>query len=1138
MASHPQRGRPHSAERTTALADALRPPADPPRRPWLQPVGAFLLFCAAVILVLLDLDPSLHLQVRTPSFHPEWSNSGVWGRPGGPLEAAADFLSQWFSSLWGAVLIHGVVTAAVALGAAGFFKGLTGRSSLFLGLSVAVPVLALCGRYGDPVLSTSLGLALTLVFLAAYTNGARGGRFLGWIFLPLILVGLTYLIAGGFALLLALLAMVFELRARPRRWVAAGSWVMSAAALPLLLRPWHGQTRAAETYLASLWPYPWPMSGLIYGGAFFIALGWVLLPSNGGQIGTFTVRWPCRGAKGPGIGLWLKLVLVLGLVLGADLLVRDPPTRALLRVSDNARRQNWAGVLAQVPDLKIETSSTRGLPPPLLSAYVDIQRALYHRGQLQEGLFSLSRPVGTPLLPSSGQVQAWCIPLSEFFLELGQVNYAEHWAHEALELKGARPEILKTLAVINQLQSRPAAAQIFLRRLARVPGQAAESRRRLAQLESDPLGERNPHLQRLRAVMVTDDQASGYLDLPALLRQALSANPHNRMAYEFLMADHLLNLQFDSAIQLMAQRETVGGSGLPKHCQEAVLLQSQLSQTNASEVASELVSPVMRERFQRFIQEVARLKNDKAKLRAGLAPEYSDSLWFYSIFRETPGQPARFAALSKEAIPSAPAEAVRAVPPPNPVPAANRAVGLQLDPDYAGLVIPPNIAPLNFVIVAPHGRCQVRMRGANGSLLEVESQAQRVEWPAKLWQAFLEANRGQAISLEFSRPDPQNRWEVVETLTNQVASEEIDGWLVYRLLGPLYNRYVDVGIFQRNLSTFEQRTVLHNRSFNQGCVNCHTFREQRPETLALHIRTADGNPMLLGGPEGITRVENTAGYMSWHPSGRWLAYSKNKLSLFFHTTGENRDVYDAHSDLAIYDLVGNTILAPPVLAQPDRMETWPAWSPDGRFLHFCSAPKRSQNRFRDVRYDLKRVAFDPDTVTWGAAETLIDAQALGKSIAQPRPSPDGRLLVFCQFNYGHFPIYQPSSDLAVMDLTADLHVVRDPGINSPVADTWHSWSSNSRWMVFSSKRRDGLLARPHLTHVDEQGRFSKPFVLPQEDPEFYDNFLKTFNVPELVRGPVPYAQAALAKAVNAPDRVVRPQAADIRRSGAAENMAE
>ncbi|MBO7524592.1 MAG: hypothetical protein J6T79_03705, partial [Verrucomicrobia bacterium] len=85
----------------------------------------------------------------------------------------------------------------------------------------------------------------------------------------------------------------------------------------------------------------------------------------------------------------------------------------------------------------------------------------------------------------------------------------------------------------------------------------------------------------------------------------------------------------------------------------------------------------------------------------------------------------------------------------------------------------------------------------------------------------------------------------------------------------------------------------------------------------------------------------------------------------------------------------------------------------------------------------------------------------------------------------------------------------------------HCWSSNGRWMVFSSKRIDGVLARPHFVYMDAGGHASKPFVLPQKDPHFYEYFIKTYNIPELITGAVKADPKELGQAVMSRDRVVK-----------------
>ena len=121
----------------------------------------------------------------------------------------------------------------------------------------------------------------------------------------------------------------------------------------------------------------------------------------------------------------------------------------------------------------------------------------------------------------------------------------------------------------------------------------------------------------------------------------------------------------------------------------------------------------------------------------------------------------------------------------------------------------------------------------------------------------------------------------------------------------------------------------------------------------------------------------------------------------------------------------------------------------------------------------------------GSGRDRAGAQETGRSILLPRISPDGRWLLLSMCDYGCFPAYRKSSDLYLMDLQAPadrpLHA-RRLEINSDQSESWHSWSSNSRWIAFSSKRDNGLFTRMYLSYVDPNGVAHKPLVLPQKDP--------------------------------------------------------
>jgi len=228
-------------------------------------------------------------------------------------------------------------------------------------------------------------------------------------------------------------------------------------------------------------------------------------------------------------------------------------------------------------------------------------------------------------------------------------------------------------------------------------------------------------------------------------------------------------------------------------------------------------------------------------------------------------------------------------------------------------------------------------------------------------------------------------------------------------------------------------------------------------------------------------------------------------------------VLDTESNLVIYDVEKNMISASPQIADPKRLETFPAWSADGCYLYFCATqpveefvdPKTQDLLYDKICYDLMRVAFNIETDGWGALEKVVDAKESSLSAVLPRPSPDGKYVLFTMAKYGSFPIYHNHGDLYLLDVANGVY--RRLEINSDETDSFHSWSSNSRWFVFTSKRRDGLLGRPHFSYMDENGRAHKPFVLPQKNPDFYAGFVVNYNVPELVNGPIAVNTHALVK---------------------------
>ncbi len=227
-------------------------------------------------------------------------------------------------------------------------------------------------------------------------------------------------------------------------------------------------------------------------------------------------------------------------------------------------------------------------------------------------------------------------------------------------------------------------------------------------------------------------------------------------------------------------------------------------------------------------------------------------------------------------------------------------------------------------------------------------------------------------------------------------------------------------------------------------------------------------------------------YPSWHPSENMIAYSVNSTNqVFLRNDRQRLEVYDSASDIILYDIDNDEIS--PVLCDNRSLETFPAWSYDGKVLFYASADLDSlgimpdenvADRYDDIRYSIKAIRYDAEKGTFSTPVSIFDAPADCLSAVTPRPSPDGRFVLSAVGSYGSFHIWHDDSDLYITNLE-DGETQPLDGANSPRADSFHSWSSNSRWIVFASRRDDRTYSRLYISYIDEHGKASKPFLLPQ-----------------------------------------------------------
>lgn len=561
-------------------------------------------------------------------------------RPGGAMCWLCGVASQYFVYPWAAALIVTLTALAIVLAAQRVIGARPLSWQHLLSYAPGVLIVVMVVR----VSSLSELMLGTLLALLAANVVVRLPIARSWVRVTAYaaLAAVTYMLAGGAVLFLALFAGVYELRAR-RPWSAALS-VLPVAAVLCVAAATGFQTGPDIFWQRLLLLLPGTQTGIPYAGVVsppHLEQGMTVLVMAAICAALALVRTRAPASTGPGRRAALRsavhVLMVLAIAAIAAWRLHPGLRKESVRWDYYVRSRQWQKLLTLAGTL----------PRSAYNVVVvhDLNRALFHAGRLPYDMFRFEQmPAGLILDAHARLHDASALPYleraSNTAYELGLINEAEHYLHELLQQGGDRTSTLRLLAKINVIKKQPAAARVFAGYLAKIRNDIEGERWArdfLARMEKDPLLSDDPEIQHGRRCMWTEDSYEMLRIAEMDLRRLLTHNPDNRMAFEYLMAGYLLVQRPDVVVAHLGELSRFGYKAVPTLYEEAALIHQ--SQTKQQVLI--LGQPIRQDcevrgqLLRRQLAECKERKMDEKSMARAMALDFSGSYFYYYLFRQS-----------------------------------------------------------------------------------------------------------------------------------------------------------------------------------------------------------------------------------------------------------------------------------------------------------------------------------------------------------------------------------------------------------------------------------------------------------------------------------------------------------------------
>jgi len=586
-----------------------------------------------------------------PVFYKGWAFfNEVIPHPGGPIKYLSDFLSQLLYYSWSGAFVLTVHALLICV-FTGYYLKKTGITRPRI-ISIVPSVFLLITYSGYTYhFTTALALLAALVFACIYVGIAPKDKILN-VLLFLFLSVVLYLIAAGAYLYFSLLCCIYEIFFR-RRFLTGLLYGPLAVCVGYILGVLVFKVSLIDAY-SELLPFSWKIADYTHPGKLIEAIYalyllipfivivftlWGLFTQHRffllhikGKSGRFKSR---HKRKSPDkstekdkttalfkskIGVCSELIFLIAIAASTVIFFFHSERKAAFEVDYYLGNKQWKKVLEMGQRYQNNDHIVHAL-----------NRALYHLGLLSSDMFCYNQSMRSFMLTAPEEGHSPWNKIGTYY-DLGAVNKCECVLADSLEKYGERPELLKKLAVVRIAKNDIPTARIYLEALNKTLFYSGWASDCLKRLDADPNMSGDKEIQRLRSLMVYEDKGELEFLIEDMFIDLLKRNSKNRMAFEYLMAFYMLMGDSDGFIQNIDRLDDFNYSQIPRHYQEAILSYIYLTK-KMSDLEGRRINVKYLNRFREFLRMLELYGNNQQTAFSELAKYYSDTYYFYYIYR-------------------------------------------------------------------------------------------------------------------------------------------------------------------------------------------------------------------------------------------------------------------------------------------------------------------------------------------------------------------------------------------------------------------------------------------------------------------------------------------------------------------------